>query len=200
MYQPGIAKVTKRSLFSMKDQQNLIDGVNSSHSITGGDDFDVRFGPTGRTLLQRPIKPKGVPVVAKVVGTTVTAIAGGSVTLQTGWYVGRFQTPKNIGYKPRNPFVFSDYWQDASGTDDVYICNYADSGGSTGQLTAGEFVSGYFSWSLDDDTIPYRAVVVIPAAGGGAVESKGQYQYQSHQMVAQDVDGWDFTRFHNMIP
>lgn len=167
MYGPGIPKSTKASVFSKQRQQDIVDGVNAAQSITGGGDLDIRNGPTGRSLFTRANKVLHLPVVVKISGNTVPPVTGsGSITLQTGWYSARLQHPRTNAYKPLNAFAFNDYYQDASGTDDIYVVNYDDADG-TNHLSANDYAEGHFSWSLKDPTIPYRAVVVIPAAGGG---------------------------------
>ena len=41
--------------------------------------------------------------------------------------------------------------------------------------------------------------VRIAQTGASPPESLGQYQYQLHSMVAQNVGGWDFARAHPPI-
>src|ERR1700734_1353747 len=125
MYRPGLQPATPKTPFDRKHQQDLIDGVNSVNTITG-DGIDVHNGPNGRSINLATKRNLRIPIVAKITATTGPLVAGGTVALGIGWYLGRLQEPQLGGYKPKNAYTFSTYYRDRSGTDDCYIINKAD--------------------------------------------------------------------------
>lgn len=191
MYRPQLPNATKRTPFNKKHQQDLVDNANANYSLTGGGENDVHNTPQGKVVVPPKNFNPFVPVVVKITSLNLPLLAGGTTPAGIGWYSARLQEPTPKGFKPKTDFVYSDYYRDRSGQDDLYVVNRSDEVAGSSQLAVGDYAEGYFTWSIDDKTLVYRAVVEIPASGGGAL-TIGMYQGQFYGNITDNQAGFTF--------